>query len=108
MKKEIRVYRTAEGKKPFSVWVNSLRDFRAQTKIYTRIERAGDGNMGNVRSVGKGVKEMKIDYGPGYRLYCWEHGNTLLLLLSGGDKSSQKKDIKKAIEYLEDYKNRLL
>lgn len=81
----------------FDKWLKSLRDLQAKERIFTRIRRLRDGNPGDVKPVGGGVSEMRIDYGPGYRLYFVQRGNTLIILLCGGDKSSQSQDIAKAL-----------
>ena len=80
----------------FQEWLVSLADGRAQALIAARIGRLEIGNPGNVKSVGDGVSEMKIDFGPGYRVYFTRTGRTVLLLLCGGDKSTQAKDIQRA------------
>lgn len=81
----------------FDKWLKGLRDLQAKERIFERIARLRDGNPGDVKSVGKGVSEMRISYGPGYRLYYTQQGKALVLLLCGGDKSSQKADIARAI-----------
>lgn len=81
----------------FDKWLKRLRDLQAKERIFERIRRLRDGNAGDVKSVGKGVGEMRISYGPGYRLYYTQRGKALVLLLCGGDKSSQKEDIAHAI-----------
>ena len=80
----------------FSLWLRTLRDQRAKARIVARIRRASFGNVGDVRSVGAGVSEMRIDYGPGYRVYFVRRGDTLIILLCGGDKSTQDRDIERA------------
>jgi putative addiction module killer protein len=80
----------------FSDWMTTLRDTRAKAKIAVRIDRLRAGNPGIVAPVGDGVSEMKIDYGPGYRVYFVSHGRELVILLCGGDKSTQVKDIRSA------------
>jgi len=80
----------------FSDWMAALRDHRARAKIAARIDRLAVGNPGDVRSVGKGVSELRIQYGPGYRVYFIRRGQTLIVLLCGGDKSTQTRDIKTA------------
>lgn len=82
----------------YSRWFERLRDRQARARILARIRRLSLGNSGEVKSVGEGVSEMKIDYGPGYRVYYKQRGKTLVVLLAGGDKKSQQKDIKRAQE----------
>ena len=78
------------------VWLSGLRDKQGRAKILARIDRLEDGNPGKTRSVGVGVVEMKIDFGPGYRVYYIQRGQLLILLLCGGDKGTQENDIKRA------------
>ena len=80
----------------FSAWHTSLRDLRAKVAIARRIEQAENGNLGKTRSVGSGVSEMKFDLGPGYRVYFTVRGREVIVLLAGGDKSSQSADIRRA------------
>jgi putative addiction module killer protein len=80
----------------YQKWVTTLADLRAQALITARVERLAIGNPGNVRAVGDGISELKIDFGPGYRVYFTRTGKTVVLLLCGGDKSSQAKDIRRA------------
>lgn len=82
----------------FSKWFGSLKDQNARLRIDVRIRRLSLGNPGDVKSVGEGISELRIDYGPGYRVYFTERGNQLILLLVGGDKSSQPKDSARAKE----------
>jgi putative addiction module killer protein len=77
----------------FTAWLDNVKDERAAARIVTRIRRMEIGNAGDVRSVGEGVSEIRIDYGPGYRVYFTRRGRTLVILLCGGDKKSQRKDI---------------
>jgi putative addiction module killer protein len=84
----------------YSKWFDSLRDRAAQARINMRIRRLSLGNPGDVKSVGKGVSELRIDYGPGYRVYFTKHGDTVVILLAGGDKRTQEKDIEKALELM--------
>ena len=79
----------------FEKWFNSLKDRQAKRIIATRIDRVSYGLLGDIKSIGNGVSELKIDYGPGYRVYCKQQGNVLIILLCGGDKRTQE-DIKKA------------
>ena len=78
-------------------WINSLRDLAGRARIQVRVDRLVHGNPGNHRNLAHGISELKIDFGPGYRVYYTKRGNRLLLLLAGGDKSSQRKDIETAI-----------
>ncbi|MBP1843683.1 putative addiction module killer protein [Rhizobium petrolearium] len=80
----------------YSAWFTRLRDERAKTRINTRIYRLSLGNPGDVKPVGSGISEMRIDYGPGYRIYFTRRGEKLIILLCGGDKSSQSADIASA------------
>ena len=80
----------------FANWLETLRDRKASTKIVDRIIRAGDGNFGDVKHAGGGLSEMRIDHGPGYRVYLSQRGNDLVILLCGGDKRTQDRDIKYA------------
>jgi putative addiction module killer protein len=86
----------------FADWLNSLRDAKAAAKIAQRIVRVSAGLLGDVKPVGEGVSELRIDFGPGYRLYFVQQGKVLIILLCGGDKSSQVRDIRKAKELAAD------
>ena len=90
----------------FESWLDGLKDDRAEARIDARINRLSHGNFGDCKPVGGGVWELRIDYGPGYRVYYAMVGQTCVLLLCGGDKRKQASDIAKAIEYLRDYKQR--
>jgi len=81
----------------YANWLDGLRDIRARARILARVERLAAGNPGDVRSVGEGVSELRIDYGPGYRVYYTSQGREVVILLAGGDKRSQAKDIKTAL-----------
>ena len=81
----------------FAKWIDGLRDIRARARILVRIGRLSLGNPGDVKPVGEGVSEMRIDYGPGYRIYYKKIGQTVVVLLAGGDKRTQAKDIKSAL-----------
>ena len=80
----------------FANWLAGLRDERAKARILKRLDRAGQGNLGDVAPIGEGVSEMRIFYGPGYRIYFVQRGSELIVLLCGGDKSSQRADIDEA------------
>jgi putative addiction module killer protein len=103
---ELRHYTTVSGKDVFESWLMSLKDDRAEARIDARINRLSHGNFGDCKPVGNGVWELRIDYGPGYRVYYAIVGQRCVLLLCGGDKRKQSSDIAKAIEYLKDYKQR--
>ena len=81
----------------FDDWLDGLRDSNARARVLTRIKRLGAGNPGDVRPVGAGVSEMRIDYGPGYRVYFVKRGLEVVILLAGGDKSTQHRDIRIAL-----------
>lgn len=82
----------------YSQWFNALRDRQARARIDIRIRRLSMGNPGDVKPVGRGVSELRVDYGPGYRVYFIQRGDTLIILLAGGDKSTQEQDIKIALD----------
>jgi putative addiction module killer protein len=82
----------------YAAWFSSLRDQRARARLDVRIRRLSLGNPGDVRSVGEGVSELRIDYGPGYRVYFVQKGSVLIILLAGGEKSTQRRDIQAALE----------
>ncbi len=81
----------------FAKWIDGLHDIRARARILVRIERLASGNPGDVKPIGEGVSEMRIDYGPGYRVYFKKIGQKMVILLAGGKKSNQSKDIKTAL-----------
>ena len=81
----------------FAQWIDNLRDFQARARVQARIERLAAGNPGDVQPVGEGVSELRINHGPGYRVYFKKRGRELIILLAGGDKSTQARDIKAAL-----------
>jgi putative addiction module killer protein len=105
---EIRRYLTGSGKDVFGAWMSGLRDNRTKAKIMARIDRLSLGNFGDCKALGNGLFELRIDWGPGYRVYYALVGRTCVLLLCGGDKRKQAPDIRRALEYLEDYRERTL
>jgi putative addiction module killer protein len=103
---EIRHYLNRAGKDIFDDWLTQLADSRAQAKIVTRINRLALGNFGDCKSLGQGLYELRIDWGPGYRVYYTILAKTCVLLLCGGDKRRQETDINRALAYLKDYQSR--
>jgi putative addiction module killer protein len=103
---EVRHYVSRAGKDVFDDWLTQLADARAQAKIATRINRLAAGNFGDCKSLRQGLYELRIDWGPGYRVYYAMIGREFELLLCGGDKRKQAADIERALEYLKDYKER--
>jgi len=103
--RDIQRYTTPDGKVPFSEWLDSLRDLKAKFKIDGRLDRVQEGNLGDYRVLGEGVCELRINYGPGYRVYFGQVEETIVLLLIGGDKSTQEQDIRKAQKYWTDYRS---
>ena len=100
---EIKEYINARGKSPYREWVNSLKDIKTRARIRQRIDRLELGNIGDCESVGDGVHELRLDFGPGYRIYFGQVGKTVILLLCGGTKRKQQKDIDQAKQYWKDY-----
>lgn len=105
--KQLELYLTREGDAPFTEWLDTLRDVKARAKIRVSLDRLQLGNPGDSKSVGEGVSELRIDFGPGYRVYFGQDGTKLVILLCGGDKSTQQEDIKRAKRYWTDYKKRI-
>ena len=89
----------------FDAWIETLRDRQARQRIAARLTRLQAGNPGDVKALGDGISELRIDYGPGYRIYFTRRGPLIVLLLCGGDKSTQAKDIWKAIAAAKDWKD---
>ena len=103
----VRRYRTEEGREVITEWLDHLRDVRAKARVVARIARLRAGNLGDCKPLRGGVSELRIDYGPGYRVYFGVVGFQVILLLCGGDKRSQDADIDKAVDYLADFKRRV-
>ncbi len=104
--REVVLFRTKEGRIPLVEWLQTVRDRRLQQRIQARIDRLSLGNFGHTRSVGEGVHELKIDFGPGFRIYFGCHGEKIVVLLYGGDKGSQDEDIKEAKKFWKAYKRK--
>lgn len=102
--KDIVAFRGREGGVPFEDWLDELHDKRAVARVLARLARVRQGNLGDCKSVGKGVSEMRVDYGPGYRIYFGQQGKTLVVLLCGGDKRTQDRDIRLAKQYCHEFK----
>lgn len=102
---EVRVYARSDGSEPFTEWLRGLRDGATRNRIRQRIARIRLGNFGDVRSVGDGVQELRIHFGPGYRVYFGRVGDAVIILLCGGDKGSQDRDIERAQEYWRDHRS---
>lgn len=103
--KTVIVYQTAVGREPFTEWLNSLRDPTSRRRILKRLLRLEQGHYGDFESVGDGINELRFFFGAGYRVYFAEDGDTIVILLCGGDKSSQRRDIEKAQAYWQEYKS---
>lgn len=104
--REVVLYVTADGNCPFELWLDALRDRQARVRIKKRLDRVSLGNLGDFKPVGEGVLELRIDYGPGYRVYFAQAGITIVLLLCGGAKSTQDQDILNAQQYWTDFQAR--
>lgn len=102
---KVLFYTTSSGKQPFTDWANDL-DFKAQSIVYARIARLKAGILGDCKQLkgAEGIWELRIQYGAGYRIYFGKKGNQIVILLTGGDKASQDRDIVKAIKYWQTYK----
>lgn len=100
---EINEYTTRTGINPYRKWFDALRDIKVKARIQTRIDRLELGNFGDCKSVGECVFELRLHFGSGYRVYFGKDGDSVVLLLLGGDKSSQPNDIKAAQEYWSEY-----
>jgi putative addiction module killer protein len=94
--KEVVVFRARDGRVPFEDWLDDLGDTLAVARVLARLARVRQGNLGDCKSVGEGVFELRVDYGPGYRVYFGQQGRTLVVLLCGGDKRTQDRDIRQA------------
>ena len=102
---EVREYIETSGRSPFAKWLNAL-NVQAAAKVATALERMSDGNLSNAKTVGGGVLEYRLDFGPGYRIYFGREGDRLIILLAGGTKNRQQSDIRQAHENWEAYRSR--
>jgi putative addiction module killer protein len=103
---KVFIYETESGKRPYSEWLEGLGDKKTKGIIRARLNRVRLGNFGDCKPVGEEVFEFRIDRGPGFRLYFGKEGKEIVILLSGGTKKGQDRDIKKAKEYWADYRSR--
>jgi putative addiction module killer protein len=104
--KRVIVYTTINAKEPFTDWLNDLRDVMGRKRILARVSRMQQGNYGDCEPVGEGISELRMFFGPGYRAYFGENGNDIVVLLCGGDKDSQEKDVQQAKAYWQEYLSR--
>jgi putative addiction module killer protein len=102
--KEVVAFRAREGQVPFEDWLDELKDKRAVARVLARLARVRLGNLGDCKPVGEGVSELRVDYGPGYRVYFGQQGQTLVVLLCGGDKRTQDRDIRLAKQFWREFK----
>ena len=103
---ELRDYETEDGRVPLKEWLSALADRTARARIVARLARMSAGNFGDCKPLEGSVWELRIDHGPGYRVYYAKTGKTVVLLLIGGDKRRQQADIETALAYLKDWKRR--
>ncbi len=103
---EVRQYQTVDGRRPIAEWLDGLRDVSARRRIVARLDRLSVGLTGDWKSIGSGVYELRIDAGPGYRVYYAQDGAAVVLLLCGGNKRTQARDVERAHAYCKDYKAR--
>ena len=99
----LRIYVDENGEEPFTEWLAGIRDVRTRARIRRRLDRVSLGNLGDHQAVGGGVFELRLFFGPGYRIYYGEQDDTLVILLCGGDKSTQRRDIERAKAYWKTY-----
>ena len=102
----LKIYTEESGKQPFADWMRSLRDRRTRARIRARLDRVEAGNLGDCRPVGEGVRELRLFFGAGYRVYFGEDDVDIVLLLCGGEKDTQRRDVEAAKRHWEDYKRR--
>ncbi len=103
---ELEEYTTDDGRTPFSDWLRKVRDRNARVRVRVRLDRLSLGSFGDCKSLGDGLHELRIDHGPGYRVYFGRVGDRIVLLLCGGSKKTQTRDIEVAQSFWQDYKRR--
>lgn len=103
--RQVIIFADRTGKEPFTDWLEGLRDATARRRILTRLRRVEQGNFGDYRGLSEGIYELRFTFGPGYRVYFGQDGNTIVVLLNGGDKSSQSQDIERAKAYWKEYQD---
>ncbi len=103
---EVETYKNPDGASPFDEWLDNLKDKRSRSRLLSRLERLSSGNLGDYKFIAEGVSELRLQFGPGYRVYFARSGQQLILLLCGGDKGSQAEDIADAIGYWQEYRSR--
>ena len=102
--REIQYFQNSTGQAPYTEWFKTIRNKTTRNRIRARLTAVASGNLGDCGPVGEGVSELRLNFGPGYRIYFGEADNTIVLLLCGGDKSSQRRDIRRAKTYWQEYK----
>ena len=102
--RKLQIYQHSNGREPFTEWWKSIRDRNTRSRLQERLVRLERGNVGDSKSIGEGIFEIRFHFGAGYRIYFGIVGNTIILLLCGGDKSSQARDIERAKTYWQNYK----
>ena len=103
--KQVIVYADGSGREPFTEWLHGLRDVMGRQRILARVARLAQGNYGDYAPVGEGVHELRMFFGPGYRVYFGEHGRNIVVVLCSGDKDSQHRDIPQAHTYWREYRH---
>lgn len=101
--KEVRLYQTASGREPFADWLENLNDYKTVRRIQKRLLKLEEGHYGDAKTLGEGLYELRFFFGAGYRVYFGEDGDSIVLLLLGGDKDSQRRDIERARIYWREY-----
>jgi putative addiction module killer protein len=102
--KQVLFYADADGNEPFQLWIDTLRDKQGRRRILNRLVRLQQGNYGDVAPIGEGLSELRMFFGPGYRVYFGEEAGNIVIILCGGDKASQDRDIEQAKTYWQEYK----